>query len=249
MTKPYLFFDAGGTLVFPDFSYIAQIASAAGLALTHEELFQAHCSLILDLDCRTRTSGHLADPFPNGYTRTLLKPLASQPAILDTIVPVLLERDRTQPLWATTHPWVSATLDSLRAAGYPMSVISNSDGRVEEILSSLGLRPYFEQVFDSHTLGVSKPDRRLFELALQTLNIQPPEAIYIGDVYFIDVWGANQAGLGCIHLDAQGYYQDWPGVHLPMVSHLPAMLAHYRHRPANFDLHPTRNISITFDLE
>ena len=50
MHKPYLLFDAGGTLVFPDFSYIAQVASGAGLSLAPERLFQAHCDLILDLD-------------------------------------------------------------------------------------------------------------------------------------------------------------------------------------------------------
>jgi HAD superfamily hydrolase (TIGR01549 family) len=249
MNKPYLFFDAGGTLAFPDFPYITRIASSAGLELSPEQLFQAHCAMILDLDQRAQSSGHLADPFPNGYVRTLLNPLVSQPAILDTIVPLILERDRTQSLWTTTHPWVSATLDSLKAAGYGMSVISNSDGRVGEILSSLGLRPYFDQVFDSHALGVSKPSRRIFQIALQTLDIQPEEALYIGDVYYIDVWGANQAGLGCIHLDPQEYYQGWPGVHLPTVAHLPAMLAHYRHRPDNFNLHPTRQITISFDPE
>lgn len=249
MNKPYLLFDAGGTLVFPDFPYIAQLVSVDGISLTPEQLFQTHCDLILDLDNRTRASGHLADPFPNGYSRTLLEPMIPQPAILNNIIPTLQARDRERSLWATTHPWVFAALDSLRAAGYPMSVISNSDGRVEEILTALGLRPYFEQVFDSHVLGVSKPNRRIFEIALKTLEVSPQQAVYIGDVYYIDVWGANQAGLGCVHLDPQGYYQDWPGVHIPSVAHLPAMLAHFRSRPANLDLHPTRNITITFDPE
>jgi putative hydrolase of the HAD superfamily len=249
MDKPYLLFDAGGTLVFPDFTLISEVAYQFGFQVTVEQLFLAHCKLIHSLDTQTRETGHLSDPFPNGYARTLLKSQLPDSDLLEALVLIIEKRNRSLSLWSSTHPWVPETLKSLSQSGYEMSVISNSDGRVEEILEYLSLRTFFHTVFDSHRLNVSKPDRRIFEIALENLKINPQDALYIGDVYFIDVWGANQAGLGCIHLDPQGFYRDWPGVHLPSITHLPGWLRNDNRSTQRLALNSAQNMSITFDTE
>lgn len=246
MKQPYLIFDAGGVLVFPDFHYLSLVAAEAGIQITVEQLFLAHCMLILDLDHRTKNLGYLADPFPNGYIKTLLKGLQLDPQILDRLAQTIEERNQDKSLWESTYPWVADTLKTLRSAGYGLSVISNADGRVELILESLGLRAHFDQVFDSHHLKVSKPDRRIFDIALDKLQLQPQNALYIGDVFYIDVWGANQAGIGCIHLDPKDLYQDWPGVHLPTIAQLPDWLTEYHQKPKRFDLYPGKNLSISY---
>jgi putative hydrolase of the HAD superfamily len=148
-------------------------------------------------------------------------------------------RNQNISLWEFTYQWVSTALSQLSDLDYPMAVISNADGRVEKSLGDLGLSIYFNRVFDSHHLGVEKPDRGIFDFALSELGLQPNEAIYIGDVFFIDVWGANQAGIGGIHLDPLGLYTKWPGVHLPDISHLADWLRHYQFDPGKFDLFPT----------
>jgi FMN phosphatase YigB (HAD superfamily) len=246
MTKPYLIFDAGGTLVFPDFSYLAQIAENADTPVSKEQLFNIHCNLILDLDEQTRRQGHLSDPFPGGYAGTLFKGILPDPSRRNPIVNIVEKRNLKKSLWTASYPWVKDSLHRLKAAGYSMSVVSNSDGRVSQILADLDLRSFFDQVFDSEIIGYSKPDRRLFVTALTALNLKAEETIYIGDVYYIDVWGANQAGMGGIHLDPRGLYQCWPGVHIRSVADLPEWISRYSANPADFDLFPARDLSISY---
>ncbi|MCJ7702776.1 MAG: HAD family hydrolase [Anaerolineales bacterium] len=244
MQKPYLLFDAGGTLVFPDFNYLSQTALDLGLQVCPEQLFAAHNQLIYTLDEDTHQRGHLADPFPDGYPQHLFKNQPVEAQAFAAMMAVFDRRSQVKSLWTSTFPWVRTALQTLKDWGYAMSVISNSDGRANQILLDLGLRAYFDQVFDSHILGVSKPDRRIFEIALAHLDLQPAQALYVGDVFYIDVWGANQAGLGCIHLDPDGLYTGWPGAHLPSVAHLPDLLQ--QQGPAALDFFPTSGLTITF---
>ena len=245
MDKPYLLFDAGGTLAFPDFDYLSQVALNLGVQVQVNQLYKIHCQMILDLDERTQIMGHLAEPFPNGYPQTLFKDLVHDPVVFQDLMSTVENRNKGKSLWTSTHPWVHVALDKLRSSGFKMSVISNSDGRVNQILEELGLKSFFDGVFDSHVLGVSKPDRRIFEIALEDLDLQPKDAIYIGDVFFIDVWGSNQAGLGCIHLDPEDIYSQWPGIHLPTIAHLPAWLSDFQQNKGDFDLFPALDLTIT----
>ena len=125
-----------------------------------------------------------------------------------------------------------------------MAVVSNSDGRVDQILQELDLRKYFELVIDSFVVGVEKPDARIFEIALKQLIWDPEVTIYIGDIFYIDIWGANQAGLGAIHLDRMGLYKDWEGIHIPSVKELPDLLINLDRNPLEWDLFPARNFKI-----
>jgi HAD superfamily hydrolase (TIGR01549 family) len=246
MTKPHLIFDAGGTIVFPDFTYMEEVVNKIDIWVSKDELFNIHCDLIYDLDVQTHQSGHLADPFPNGYPDTLLKGILTDNEQRDAIINTIEERSRQKSLWTASFPWVKESLDLIKSSGFSMSVVSNSDGRVNQILKDLDLISFFDQVFDSDIIGYSKPDSRLFNTALNALNLEPDEALYIGDVYYIDVWGANQAGIGAIHLDPRSLYKDWQGVHIRSVANLPGLLSLYLSNPASFDLFPTRGISISF---
>jgi HAD superfamily hydrolase (TIGR01549 family) len=246
MAKPYLIFDAGGTLVFPDFKFLASAASEFNINTSPDQLFQIHCKLIFDLDIRTIEGKRLVDPFPNGYAEALFQPLVKEPETRRDLAKLVLKRDHEKSLWTTTHPWVEGSLTILKKSGYSMSVVSNSDGRASQILLDLNLRKHFDRVFDSEIIGFSKPDVRLFNHALNVLDLNPGEVIYIGDVYFIDVWGANQAGLGGIHMDPQNLYHSWPGVHIPTIEKLHGFLRKYSENPGVFDLHPAQNFNIRF---
>ena len=245
--KPYLLFDAGGTLVFPNHSLLAQIAHDVGIQTTRDELFEIHCGQVHAADHHSRQHGCLINVWPGGYTRTLFEGLGVNNGALQSIVKIADEHDRRQNLWASTFPWMTQTLAQLALQGYRMAVISNADGRAEQILIDLELRPYFERVFDSHIMGVRKPDKTIFEIALNELNLDPADAIYIGDVFFIDAWGANQAELGCIHLDPLGLYAGWPGAHIPTVQHLPDWLSRYDANAARSDLFAIKDFPLSFD--
>lgn len=122
-------------------------------------------------------------------------------------------RERLTELHAERHLWggvAEGTLEALnrlRRAGLQLGVVSNSDGRVEEALSAAGLRGCFDVVIDSALVGVEKPDPAIFRAALDALRVSPGQALYVGDLYEIDVVGANAAGMPAVLLAPAGMPQ------------------------------------------
>jgi len=60
-------------------------------------------------------------------------------------------------------------------------------------------------VIDSGAVGVSKPDPRIFHLALDAIGVVASDAWYLGDMPGIDVVGARAAGLWPIVMDPFGF--------------------------------------------
>jgi len=104
-------------------------------------------------------------------------------------------------LWTELEPDAEAALRLARAEGLRTAVISNSNGTIADILAELGLARHVEFVIDSSTVGVEKPDPRIFRLALERAGVAAHESVYVGDLYSIDVVGARAAGLRAILLD------------------------------------------------
>jgi putative hydrolase of the HAD superfamily len=65
-----------------------------------------------------------------------------------------------------------------------------------------------ECVIDSGAVGVSKPDPRIFRIALEAMQVAPADAWYVGDTPAIDVTGARAAGLEPIVMDPYGLHED-----------------------------------------
>ena len=85
-------------------------------------------------------------------------------------------------------------------------MISNSNGWVEQLVTESGLRSYFHFVLDSRLVGVEKPDPRIFQVALEHAQVRPAGALYIGDLYSIDVVGPRAIGMHAILLDPAGLW-------------------------------------------
>jgi HAD superfamily hydrolase (TIGR01549 family) len=221
--QPYLLLDAGGTIVFPDFRLFREVLLTQGVDIDEERLKRIGTEWIKRLDelLRQRQDPSSLKDFLEDVLERTEVPQASIPALLTQ----LQEMDRRQSLWSATYPWVGLALERLCRAGLRASVISNADGRVAQQLERLGFLRYFEQVFDSRIVGYEKPDVRLFQHALQRLGLRPEECLFVGDVYYIDVLGANRAGIAAVHLDPYGLYSGWEGCHIPSIGALPDLLA------------------------
>jgi HAD superfamily hydrolase (TIGR01509 family) len=107
-------------------------------------------------------------------------------------------------LWNTPDPEAEPALRFLRERGVPGAVISNSNGSIRRILTELGLARDLEFVLDSGELGIEKPDPRIFRLALDRAGVEPAAAVYVGDLYSIDVLGARAVGMDAVLLDPGG---------------------------------------------
>ncbi|MFP3948167.1 MAG: HAD family hydrolase, partial [Longimicrobiales bacterium] len=75
---------------------------------------------------------------------------------------------------------------------------------VMALMESVGLRHHFEFVLDSGTVGVEKPDPAIFRLAVDNLDLEPEECLYVGDLFPVDVVGARRAGLRALLVDPFG---------------------------------------------
>jgi len=105
------------------------------------------------------------------------------------------DEHRRSNLWSKRADGALETLRTLVERGYRVAVISNADGRVRALLETAGLAPLLEFVVDSAEVGVEKPDPRIFHAATDRLGLSPGACAYVGDIYEIDVLGAQAAGL------------------------------------------------------
>ncbi|HYD49020.1 MAG TPA: HAD family hydrolase [Terriglobales bacterium] len=76
-----------------------------------------------------------------------------------------------------------------------LGVISNFYGNAERILDDAGITPLLDVVIDSSCVGCSKPEPRIFELALDALRLAPAEVLYVGDSFDKDILPAHRLGL------------------------------------------------------
>ena len=99
-------------------------------------------------------------------------------------------------------------LEQLRSNGFKLAIISNNDGYTFEKCRELGINEYFEIVVDSTNVGMVKPDRNIYLYTLSELNIDPDEAVHIGDLYGADILGGINSGLDVIwfnHRNGENY--------------------------------------------
>lgn len=238
--KPYLLFDAGGTLVFPDQKFLIREARKYGLTFTHRQLHDGYYRLFYDLDCQASQNKELqfSSFDPEEYAFYLFDTLKLTGPASQAIAETFKQRHLQENQWTFTYPGIAKTLRQLAGQGYRMSVLSNSDGRTKKVFIKAGLDIYFEEIFDSSEMGLAKPDPAIFWRVLEELGLEPAGVLYIGDIFCVDVLGANRAGLGGIHLDPLRLYTGWPGVHITGIDCLPKWLSRYAARPQAFDLFP-----------
>lgn len=92
----------------------------------------------------------------------------------------LFDTYRQASLWRA-RPEVVPTLRRLHREGMPMAVLSNFDHRLPEILESIGLITFFEDVLIPSECGLHKPSSALFELASDRLGVPLEALVYVGD--------------------------------------------------------------------
>ena len=96
-------------------------------------------------------------------------------------------------------PDAMQTLSSIRAAGLKLGLITNGSLRMQSRkLQCLALSSAFDTVLISDAEGVSKPDVRIFQRALERLAVEPAAAAFVGDNPEVDVAGARAAGMRAI---------------------------------------------------
>ena len=102
------------------------------------------------------------------------------------------------------------TLEELKSKNLILGMITNGYGHFQmENIKALGIEPYFETILVSEWEGLKKPDSRIFERALNQLEVSPNQSAFVGDHPENDVKAAQNAGMISIwKKDSQ-----WENVH------------------------------------
>jgi putative hydrolase of the HAD superfamily len=217
-----ILFDAGGTLVFPSFTRIAEQLAVAGLTVEPAALERADARVRFELDRPEVIAATNDDDRFGRYLDALARGagLAGVPqAVLERLRAYHLEHN----LWEDVPAHVSPALERL-GRRFRLGVVSNANGTVRRKLERVGLARHFETIVDSTEEGIEKPDPRLFAVALRRMGVAAENAAYVGDLYHVDVVGARAAGLTPILLDPLGVYAAATVTRAPTVAELEAAL-------------------------
>ena len=190
-------FDAGGTLIHVDGE---RVCGAAGLAWEPERFRGAESSAVSAVRAFVleNPASRDAERLPL-YLDTMLRDLGlTAPADRLSAARRVAAEHRRANLWSRAADRAAETLETLAGRGYRIAVVSNADGRVRGLLEEAGLSPWLEHIVDSAEVGFEKPDPRIFHAATEKLGLPPSACAYVGDIYEIDVVGAERAGLTAV---------------------------------------------------
>ena len=99
------------------------------------------------------------------------------------------------------YPDVDPTLSRLKKDGYSMGLVSNAPADTGKAVEALGLSKYLDSVVISGVVGYSKPNPKIFSIALEEVGAAPVEAVHVGDLYEADIVGARNAGIRGLLID------------------------------------------------
>jgi len=207
VTIDTLFLDAGGVLVFPNWTRVAAALAGQGVEVAPAALAAVELAAKHEVDTAARGQPDLI----RGWL--VFERVLARAGVTDTpaIAAALDEVQRYHSefnLWEHVPDEVVPALRRFRAAGLRLVVVSNANGRMRTALERMGLAPHVDLVVDSHEEGVEKPDPRIFAHALARIGARADRTLHVGDLYHTDVVGARRAGLRAVLLDLAGLYHD-----------------------------------------
>jgi putative hydrolase of the HAD superfamily len=199
-----IFFDVGNTLLFPNRKRIHAPLVERGFEPVSEHL--------RDLECRTKnqfdalmTNGGSTD---HGFWWMYYTQLLSEIGLKDDVLrDQLVASIQSSANWDTIRPGTEKQLNQI-GEKYRIGVISNADGKIEDVLRGCGIDRCFRTITDSGQVGFEKPHPEIFRQALKSLDAEPGESLYVGDMYSVDYLGATSAGLQAVLMDVPGAYRD-----------------------------------------
>ncbi len=197
-----IFLDAGGVLLFPNWTRISTTLARYGVEVSPEALGRAEPFARRILDDQ-QVIGATTDASRGWLFFDLILEKAGVPPseVTREALTDLHAYHRAHNLWEYVPDAVRPALGELRDLGLRLTVVSNANGTLCAHMKRIGLGELLDCVLDSHDERVEKPDPRLFEIALDRSRARRETTIHVGDLYNIDVVGARSAGLRGVLVD------------------------------------------------
>ena len=241
MTKcKVVLFDLGSTLIYSKDPWppiyeqadreLVEVLQQSGISL-EIKAFSSEFETFLDSYYAARTSPIEKTTFSD------LKEILEQKGYRDA--PASVMRTALDAMYAITQqnwyiePDAISALQTLREQGYRLGIVSNTsdDQNVQKLIDRWELRPYFETIITSAGCGIRKPDRRIFQLALNHFRVLPEQIVMVGDTLEADILGANQMGFYSVwitrrvQIPEEGELAIQPQAVISTLNEIPGLLA------------------------
>ena len=216
-----IFFDVGNTLLFPNRERIHAPLARRGTICNPEHLRQLECRIKSEFDSLMVNDGNHDHSFWLMFYTQLFADLGVNDDLLrDELVTGI----RDSGNWDQIRPGTREHL--LRfAKRYRIGVISNADGRIEDVLRRCGIADCFLTITDSGLVGFEKPHSEIFRQAMRSQQASPEESLYVGDVYSVDYLGATAAGMQAVLMDLPGAYKGKNVARVESLAELDSLLS------------------------
>ena len=115
--------------------------------------------------------------------------------------------------WAHSHHFelyddVVPALAAMRSHGLSIGLLSNSSRNLDDFVGHHGLDA--DAVLTSFAHGKTKPHESIFLALLGLLDVQPGQAVMVGDTVHDDIEGARAVGMGAVLIDRDGRHPEFP---------------------------------------
>jgi putative hydrolase of the HAD superfamily len=200
--------DVGGVFLLPSRSHIRSALQQVGHHVADDSVIdRAHYLGVREFPMDLDDPAYMG-PYWDAYLATYAAAVGMPEDRVEEAVEHLRNEYVTGWLWSQIISGSREGLAGLVGTGVPVGIVSNSDGTIERRLGEMGVlqagpgegvQVLF--VVDSGTVGVEKPDPRIFDYALDQLDLPPDGIWYVGDTPAFDVVAARRAGLHPILMD------------------------------------------------
>ena len=226
-----VFFDAGETLLRPYPSFpelLTRICAEEGYVISADAAAEAQQRLaphLVELADETGIDKPSLDPEHSRIFWThLYRRITGELGIEDERLVETLFSRFSHPSSYRLFDDALPCLTALQKAGFRLGLISNFEGWLQEMLTEMEVGHLFDVSVISGFEGMEKPDRGLYDLALERASVAGDVAVHIGDSPKMDVEPASEVGMTGILLDRYDRYPDAQGPRVSSLSEVPSLL-------------------------
>ncbi len=206
-SKKAVLFDFGDTLASTDPPYIFRVAERfrrAGYSISDEDFEHAYLRADCEIFKKHKAEGSMDSDEYNLWFFPFLCEFLGIEESTDEIRAKITSNTTPRRFYRNALPGTQKILSYLKQKGYTLGIISNNDGFTARKCKDVDIHRYFDIIADSTNIGYAKPDPRIFEYVLKTLDLEPEDCLHVGDLYGADVLGAKNAGIEVVWLNYRG---------------------------------------------
>jgi putative hydrolase of the HAD superfamily len=207
-----VFFDAVGTLLFPDPpapTIYAETARHFGLDLSATDVRARFVTAFRREETADRAAGW-ATSEGREHERWHRIVTATLDGVPDPNACFRHLFDHfSQPQSWRVNPEAESVLTTLQLQGMILGMGTNYDARIWPVLDGFAaLNPLHDRVFVSAAVGYRKPAAEFFQVMIRSGGYSPGEVLYVGDDLGNDYGGARAAGLSAVLYDPSGQHPE-----------------------------------------